>query len=182
MLTRFARRSGSVAPSAARHLLGTRRAASSFLTEYQQHVDERAAQGIVPLPLDAQRTAALVELLAAPPADEADVLTKLLVDRVPPGVDEAAYVKAGFLAAIVKGKATAPTITAERAVELLGTMQVYRGLATSPAHLPTSSPPRLPTTPTTPTTPSLSGGLSLSTCWCGSGPLQWSRHRGHASP
>lgn len=123
MLSRFARRTGALAPSAARHLIGGRRAVSSFLSEYHEHVSERAAEGIVPLPLDARRTASLVSLLADPPAEEAEELKELLVNRVPPGVDEAAYVKAGFLAAIVKGEATSPVITPKRAVELLGTMQ-----------------------------------------------------------
>ncbi|KTR97685.1 bifunctional aconitate hydratase 2/2-methylisocitrate dehydratase [Pantoea dispersa] len=67
--------------------------------------------------------AALVELLKNPPAGEEEFLTDLLVNRVPPGVDEAAYVKAGFLAAIAKGEAHSPLVTREKAVELLGTMQ-----------------------------------------------------------
>ncbi|MDI6956349.1 bifunctional aconitate hydratase 2/2-methylisocitrate dehydratase, partial [Pantoea sp. Pa-EAmG] len=66
---------------------------------------------------------ALVELLKNPPAGEEEFLTDLLVNRVPPGVDEAAYVKAGFLAAITKGEAHSPLVTREKAVELLGTMQ-----------------------------------------------------------
>ncbi|VTN14074.1 Aconitate hydratase 2 [Raoultella terrigena] len=68
--------------------------------------------------------AALVELLKNPPAGEEEFLLDLLINRVPPGVDEAAYVKAGFLAAITKGEATSPLVTPEKAVELLGTMQV----------------------------------------------------------
>ncbi|GAL57896.1 bifunctional aconitate hydratase 2/2-methylisocitrate dehydratase [Pseudescherichia vulneris] len=94
-----------------------------MLEEYRKHVAERAAQGIVPKPIDATQMAALVELLKSPPAGEEEFLLDLLSNRVPPGVDEAAYVKAGFLAAIVKGEATSPLITAEKAVELLGTMQ-----------------------------------------------------------
>ena len=66
--------------------------------------------------------AALVELLKNPPAGEEEFLD-LLINRVPPGVDEAAYVKAGFLAAIAKGEATSPLVTVKKAVELLGTMQ-----------------------------------------------------------
>lgn len=66
--------------------------------------------------------AALVELLKNPPAGEEEFLLDLLINRVPPGVDEAAYVKAGFLAAIAKGEATC-LVTPEKAVELLGTMQ-----------------------------------------------------------
>ena len=94
-----------------------------MLEEYRKHVAERAAQGIVPKPLDASQMAALVELLKNPPAGEEEFLTDLLVNRVPPGVDEAAYVKAGFLAAITKGEAHSPLVTREKAVELLGTMQ-----------------------------------------------------------
>ncbi|SFK23484.1 aconitase [Candidatus Pantoea symbiotica] len=93
------------------------------LEEYRKHVAERAAQGIVPKPLDASQMAALVELLKNPPAGEEEFLTDLLVNRVPPGVDEAAYVKAGFLAAVTKGEAHSPLVTREKAVELLGTMQ-----------------------------------------------------------
>ncbi|MGJ0480772.1 bifunctional aconitate hydratase 2/2-methylisocitrate dehydratase [Pantoea agglomerans] len=94
-----------------------------MLEEYRKHVAERAAQGIVPKPLEASQMAALVELLKNPPAGEEEFLTDLLVNRVPPGVDEAAYVKAGFLAAVAKGEATSPLISPEKAVELLGTMQ-----------------------------------------------------------
>ncbi|ANI30957.1 bifunctional aconitate hydratase 2/2-methylisocitrate dehydratase [Yersinia entomophaga] len=94
-----------------------------MLEEYRKHVAERAAEGIVPKPLDASQMAALVEALKNPPVGEQEFLLDLLINRVPPGVDEAAYVKAGFLAAIAKGDATSPLITPEKAVELLGTMQ-----------------------------------------------------------
>ncbi|WP_145535069.1 bifunctional aconitate hydratase 2/2-methylisocitrate dehydratase [Yersinia alsatica] len=94
-----------------------------MLEEYRKHVAERAAEGIVPKPLDASQMAALVESLKNPPAGEEEFLLDLLINRVPPGVDEAAYVKAGFLAAIVKGEAHSLLITAEKAIELLGTMQ-----------------------------------------------------------
>ncbi|EJS90471.1 bifunctional aconitate hydratase 2/2-methylisocitrate dehydratase, partial [Pasteurella multocida subsp. multocida str. Anand1_buffalo] len=70
---------------------------SDFLQSYQQHVDERAALGIVPKPLDAEQTAQLIELLKNPPADKADFLLNLFETRIPAGVDEAAYVKASFL-------------------------------------------------------------------------------------
>ncbi|AIR04677.1 bifunctional aconitate hydratase 2/2-methylisocitrate dehydratase [Cedecea neteri] len=93
------------------------------LEEYRKHVAERAAEGIVPKPLDATQMAALVELLKTPPAGEEAFLLDLITNRVPPGVDEAAYVKAGFLAAIAKGDATSPLISPEKAIELLGTMQ-----------------------------------------------------------
>ncbi|EKT55012.1 bifunctional aconitate hydratase 2/2-methylisocitrate dehydratase [Providencia rettgeri Dmel1] len=94
-----------------------------MLEEYRKHVAERAAQGIVPKPLDASQVAALVELLKNPPKGEEDFLLDLLTNRVPPGVDEAAYVKAGFLAAIAKGETSSPLISPEKAIELLGTMQ-----------------------------------------------------------
>jgi len=93
------------------------------LEEYRKHVAERAAQGIVPKPLDATQMAALVELLKTPPVGEEEFLLDLLINRVPPGVDEAAYVKAGFLAAVAKGDTTSPLVTPEKAIELLGTMQ-----------------------------------------------------------
>ncbi|MFT8209736.1 MAG: bifunctional aconitate hydratase 2/2-methylisocitrate dehydratase [Symbiopectobacterium sp.] len=94
-----------------------------MLEEYRKHVADRAAQGIVPKPLDASQMAALVDALKKPPVGEEEVLLDLLVNRVPPGVDEAAYVKAGFLAAIAKGEAHSPLVSPEKAVELLGTMQ-----------------------------------------------------------
>lgn len=94
-----------------------------MLEEYRKHVAERVAEGVVPKPLDATQTAALVELLKNPPKGEEEFLLDLIVNRVPPGVDEAAYVKAGFLTALAKGETTSPLISPEKAVELLGTMQ-----------------------------------------------------------
>jgi len=79
--------------------------------------------GIVPLPMDASRTAQLVDMLKDPPAEEKEVLLDLITNRVPPGVDEAAFVKAGFLAAIASGDATSPLISRTRAIQLLGSMQ-----------------------------------------------------------
>ncbi|PCH96320.1 MAG: bifunctional aconitate hydratase 2/2-methylisocitrate dehydratase [Gammaproteobacteria bacterium] len=93
-----------------------------MLQEYRNHVAERAAEGIVPKPLDAEQVAQLVELIKNPPAGEEAFLLALIADRVPPGVDDAAYVKAGFLAAISKGEVNSPIIDAPRALELLGTM------------------------------------------------------------
>jgi len=93
------------------------------LEAYRKHVEERAAQGIPPQPLNAEQTAGLVELLKNPPAGEEKTLLDLLENRVPPGVDEAAYVKAGFLDAIVKGEATSPLIDKQHAVRILGNMQ-----------------------------------------------------------
>lgn len=94
-----------------------------MLQEYRQHVAERAAQGVVATPLNANQVADLVELLKNPPKGEEEFLVNLLTERVPPGVDEAAYVKAGFLAAIAKGDAQSPLISKQYAIELLGTMQ-----------------------------------------------------------
>jgi aconitate hydratase 2/2-methylisocitrate dehydratase len=93
-----------------------------MLSAYRQQVEERAKLGIPPLPLSAQETSELCELLKNPPAGEEEHLVELLRDRVPPGVDPAAYVKAGFLTAIAKGEITSPLIAPEWAVYLLGTM------------------------------------------------------------
>ncbi|PKF78586.1 bifunctional aconitate hydratase 2/2-methylisocitrate dehydratase [Vibrio sp. vnigr-6D03] len=94
-----------------------------MLEAYRKHVEERAAEGVVPRPLDAEQVAGLVELLKNPPAGEEAFLIDLLENRIPPGVDEAAYVKAGFLTAITKSEVTSPLVSREKAAELLGTMQ-----------------------------------------------------------
>ena len=101
-----------------------------MLEEYRKHVDERAAEGIPPKPLNAEQVAGLVELLKNPPAGEEAFLLALISDRVPPGVDEAAYVKAGFLSAIVKGEVSCDLISKEKAVELLGNMHGGYNIAT----------------------------------------------------
>jgi aconitate hydratase 2 / 2-methylisocitrate dehydratase len=93
-----------------------------LLEAYRQHVQERADQGIVPQPLNPEQTAALVELLKNPPAGEEDFILDLITNRIPAGVDQSAYVKAGFLAAITKGEAESPLIDKVKAAELLGTM------------------------------------------------------------
>ena len=103
--------------------LGPLMRVNTVLEAYRKHIEERAAQGIVPQPLNAEQTAGLVELLKNPPAGEEAFLVDLITNRVPPGVDEAAYVKAGFLSALAKGEATSPLIDKKRATELLGTMQ-----------------------------------------------------------
>src|SRR6195952_160375 len=95
----------------------------TVLEAYRKHIEERAAQGFVPQPLNAEQTAGLIELLKNPPAGEEAFLVDLITHRVPPCVDEAAYVKAGFLSALAKGEAKSPLIDKKRAVELLGTMQ-----------------------------------------------------------
>ncbi|KAK3249534.1 hypothetical protein CYMTET_41040 [Cymbomonas tetramitiformis] len=99
------------------------RAASTFSVEYQKHVDERAAENMVPKALTAKQVSDLVELALAPPAGEEESIKELISTRVPPGVDEAAYVKAGFLSAVAKGDLKSPIFTPEEAVKLLGTMQ-----------------------------------------------------------
>ncbi len=93
-----------------------------MLEAYRKHVEERAAEGVPAKPLDADQTAALVELLKNPPAGEEEFLLNLLTDRVPAGVDQAAYVKAGFLAAVTKGDASSPLVDKVQATQLLGTM------------------------------------------------------------
>jgi aconitate hydratase 2/2-methylisocitrate dehydratase len=93
------------------------------LEAYRKHVEERAAEGVVPKPLDAEQVAGLVELLKNPPQGEEEFILDLLENRIPPGVDEAAYVKAGFLTAITKGEVTSPLVSREKAATLLGTMQ-----------------------------------------------------------
>ena len=103
---------------------------STVLEAYRQHVEERAQEGVPPKPLNAEMAAQLVELLKQPPAGEEAFLLELITDRVPPGVDEAAYVKAGFLTALVKGEASSPLIDKIHAVKLLGTMQGGYNIAT----------------------------------------------------
>ncbi len=93
-----------------------------MLEAYRDHVAERAALNIPPKPLNAEQVAGLVELLKAPPAGEEEFLLDLITTRVPPGVDEAAYVKAGFLSAVAKGEIACPLIDRPAAVGLLGNM------------------------------------------------------------
>jgi aconitate hydratase 2 / 2-methylisocitrate dehydratase len=92
------------------------------LEAYRQHVAERASQNIPPKPLSAEQVAALVALLKTPPAGEEEFLLDLITTRVPPGVDEAAYVKAGFLSAVAKSEVQCPLIDPAAAVKLLGNM------------------------------------------------------------
>ncbi len=93
-----------------------------MLKQYQQHCKERAAQALPPLPLNAEQVASIVEALKNPQAENQAELLDLLTHRVPPGVDEAAYVKASFLADVAKGNTECPIITPIAATELLGTM------------------------------------------------------------
>ncbi|MBE5529867.1 bifunctional aconitate hydratase 2/2-methylisocitrate dehydratase [Laribacter hongkongensis] len=93
-----------------------------MLEAYRQHVAERAALGIPPLPLNKNQVADLVELLKNPPAGEEAFLVDLITHRVPPGVDDAAKVKASFLAAVAEGTVKSPLVSRAKATELLGTM------------------------------------------------------------
>ncbi len=101
-----------------------------MLQAYRNHVKERAEQGIVPKPLSAEQVTDLVELLKNPPAGEEEFLLDLLTNRIPAGVDEAAYVKAAFLSAVAKGEEKCPLVDRPRAVELLGTMLGGYNIAT----------------------------------------------------
>ena len=101
-----------------------------MLEAYRNHVAERAEHGLVPKPLSAEQVAELVELLKAPPAGEEEFILDLLSNRVPAGVDEAAYVKAGFLSALAKSEAKSPLIDELLAVKLLGTMLGGYNIAT----------------------------------------------------
>jgi aconitate hydratase 2/2-methylisocitrate dehydratase len=92
------------------------------LEAYRKHVAERAALGVVPKPLNPEQTAGLVKLLKNPPQGEEQLLLDLLTNRIPAGVDEAAYIKAGFLAAVAKGETVSSLVDRMDAVKLLGTM------------------------------------------------------------
>ena len=93
-----------------------------MLKAYRDHVAERAALGIPPLPLDAKQVAELIELIKSPPKGEEAFLVDLLTHRVPPGVDDAAKVKASFLAAVAHGDLNVALVSKTKATELLGTM------------------------------------------------------------
>ncbi|QNI74988.1 bifunctional aconitate hydratase 2/2-methylisocitrate dehydratase [Synechococcus sp. NOUM97013] len=93
-----------------------------MLSTYRENAAQRLAQGIPALPLNATQTQALTELLQNPPAGEEDELLHLLSERIPPGVDEAAYVKATWLSAVAQGEAKSPLVSALDATRLLGTM------------------------------------------------------------
>ena len=95
---------------------------SEFLQTYRSHVAERAALGIPPLPLTAKQTGEVIELLKVPPAGEEAFLLDLITHRVPAGVDDAAKVKASYLAAVAHGTEASALISREKATHLLGTM------------------------------------------------------------
>ena len=96
--------------------------AATFLPCYRAAAAEREALGVPALPLSAAQASALTELLATPPAGEEAFLLHLLSERIPPGVDEAAYVKASWLSSVAKGTATSPLVSPVAAVQLLATM------------------------------------------------------------
>lgn len=95
---------------------------SQFFETYYAHIEERAADGIPPLALTEEQTIEVIELLKSPPAGKEDELIDLITNRVNPGVDPAAQVKAEFLFKVAHGEEATPLISPERAVELLGTM------------------------------------------------------------
>ena len=101
-----------------------------MLEAYRAHIQERQRLGIPPKPLSPEWTSQLTELLKNPPAGEEDYLIDLITNRVPPGVDESAYVKAGFLTAIAQGKTICPIIGREQSVILLGQMHGGYNVAT----------------------------------------------------
>ena len=97
-------------------------APSELLAAYRAAAAERASLGVPPLPLSAPQAQALTELLQAPPAGEEAFLLELLSERIPPGVDEAAYVKASWLSAVAQGITSSPLVSPVEAVRLLATM------------------------------------------------------------
>ena len=94
----------------------------TLLKDYENHVVERASKGIPPLPLNAEQTNCITLLLEKATNYESKYLLNLLINRVPPGVDEAAYVKASWLTAIAQGDKHCRYINPEKAIEILGTM------------------------------------------------------------
>jgi aconitate hydratase 2/2-methylisocitrate dehydratase len=93
-----------------------------MLNAYSKLAAEREAQGVPALPLTAEQTKDLTQLLENPPTDQKQILLELLSDRIPPGVDEAAYVKATWLSAVAQGNASSPFVAPLEATRLLGTM------------------------------------------------------------
>ena len=93
-----------------------------MLKAYQDHVEQRAQEGLPPLPLDAEQVTGLIALLKQAENKDSKQCLELLIHRVPPGVDQAAYVKAGFLTDIAKGNVDCAFIDPIHATELLGTM------------------------------------------------------------
>jgi len=96
---------------------------AGFITAYEAHIADRATQGLPPLPIDPKQAQLVVKHCLAPPEGRAEFFYNLLAHRIPPGVDDATYVKANFLNDIMKGVVTSPIVSKLQAVELLGTMQ-----------------------------------------------------------
>ena len=94
----------------------------TLLKDYADHVAERATKGIPPLPLNAEQTNCVTQLLEQDSTYDSSYLLDLLINRVPPGVDEAAYVKASWLTAIINSEKYCKSINPEKAIEILGTM------------------------------------------------------------
>ena len=94
----------------------------TLLKDYADHVAERATEGIPPLPLNAEQTNCITKLLEQESNYDSSYLLDLLINRVPPGVDEAAYIKASWLTAIVNSEKYCKLINPEKAIEILGTM------------------------------------------------------------
>ena len=94
----------------------------TLLKDYADHVAERATKGIPPLPLNAEQTNCITNLLEQTTNYESEYLLDLLINRVPPGVDEAAYVKASWLTSIVHGEKTCKFINPQKAIQILVTM------------------------------------------------------------
>ena len=94
----------------------------TLLKDYADHVEERASKGIPPLPLNAEQTNCVTKLLEKDSTHDSFDLLDLLTNRVPPGVDEAAYIKASWLTAIVHSEKYCKSINPEKAIEILGTM------------------------------------------------------------
>jgi aconitate hydratase 2 / 2-methylisocitrate dehydratase len=130
MLRQASKFSHSLRLVSSRSTISNFRFASSFKTDYDGAAAERAKMGIVPKPLNAEETSKLVELLKSPPKGEEAFLMDLLTNRISPGVDEAAYVKAAFLSAVVKGEAKSELVPPALATELLSTMQGGYNIAT----------------------------------------------------
>jgi len=126
----LARSSRHAAIKARKLISRNRRYLSAFLDKYNGLVAERASEGLVAQPLNAEQVSDLVEELKNPDVGEEETLVDLLSNRIPPGVDEAAYVKAGFLSAVAKGDAKSPLVSRQLATELLGTMQGGYNIAT----------------------------------------------------
>ena len=93
----------------------------SFLNEYNAHVEERKKEGVPPLPLSVEQTKSVIELLKSGKEDQ-NVLKDLLFNRINPGVDDAAAVKAEFLGEVVQGKQKIPAISKKEAIVALGQM------------------------------------------------------------